>query len=92
MLELHAPEEVCEEPDPIRPTNLIMSPIQWSPEPATSSNAFAATPPGCPPGLQHVPREQRTPLMHFVHLSLGNDHPGANSTLSLLKDRYWPGM
>ncbi len=44
-------------------------------------------------GVQYVSRTQRTPLIHSVHTSLGTGHPGANSTLSLLKNRYWwPNM
>ncbi|KAL0185649.1 hypothetical protein M9458_017319, partial [Cirrhinus mrigala] len=72
---------------------LIISPIQWNPNPETSSNASTATPLGCPPGLRYVSRTQRTLLIHFAHFSLGTGHPGANSTLSLLKDHFWwPNM
>ncbi len=40
-----------------------------------------------------VPRIQRTPLIHSTHTSLGTGHPGVNTTLSLLKDRFWwPNM
>ncbi len=42
---------------------------------------------------QYVPRTQRTPLIHTTHTSLGTGHPGANATLSLLRDRFWwPNM
>ncbi len=90
---LHAPEEVSEEPELIISKEIIVSPIQWTSNPATPSNASTATPPGCPQGLQYVTRAQRTPLIHFAHTSLGTGHPGANDTLSLLKDRFWwPNM
>ncbi len=52
-----------------------------------------ASPPGCPPGAQYVTRTQRTLLIHSAHSSLDTGHPGANATLSLLKDHYWwPNM
>ncbi len=42
---------------------------------------------------QNVPRTQRTPLIHSTHTSLGTGHPGVNTTLSLLRDRFWwPNM
>ncbi len=51
------------------------------------------TPSGCPPEVQYVARTQCTPLIHSVHASLGTGHPGANRTLSLLKNHYWwPNM
>lgn len=67
-----------------------MSPIQWSRDQPTSSNASEATPLGCPHSFQCVPRTQHTPL---ILSSRGTGHPGANGTLSLLKYRFWwPNM
>ncbi len=87
------PEEVSEEPEPIISNKIFVSPIQWTSNPATSSNASTATPPGCPQGLQYVTRAQRTPLIDSAHTSLGTGYPGANSTLSMLKDLFWwPNM
>ncbi len=68
------------------------SPIQWT-SPPVASTTPPANPPGCPPDHQYVPRTQRTPLIHSTHTSLGTGHPGANATLSLLRDRFWwPNM
>ncbi len=90
---LHAPEEVEDPPNSIIPESMFVCPIQWNPDSAPSSNVSTATPPGCPPDAQYVPRLQRTQLVHSAHSSLGTGHPGANTTLSLLKDRYWwPNM
>ncbi|KAL0159232.1 hypothetical protein M9458_042957, partial [Cirrhinus mrigala] len=86
---LHSLEEVNEEPEPFIFKEFIVSAIQWNPNPETSSNASTATVPGCPPGLQYGSRAQHTPLIHSAHSSLGTGHPGANSTLSLLKDCFW---
>ncbi len=89
---IHTPEECKEEPEGIIPTEMISSPIQWTSPPVASSNP-PANPPGCPPDHQYVPRIQRTPLIHSTHTSLGTGHPGVNTTLSLLKDRFWwPNM
>lgn len=50
-------------------------------------------PPGCPPRLQYVTKAQCTPLILSANSSLGTGHPGANNTLSLLKDCFWwPNM
>ncbi len=89
---IHTPEESKEEPEGIIPTEIISSPIQWTSPPVASSNP-PANPPGCPPDHQYVPRIQRTPLILSTHTSLGTGHPGVNTTLSLLKDRFWwPNM
>ncbi len=90
---LHALVEEEDPPESIIPESIFVCPIQWNPESAPSSNASTASPPGCPPGAQYITRTQRTLLIHSAHSSLGTGHPGANATLSLLKDRYWwPNM
>jgi len=82
---IHCLEENNEDPEPIIPERLIVSPISWSEETPPKSNASTSIPPGCPPGLKYVPRSRRTPLIHSTHTSLGTGHPGVNETLSLLK-------
>ncbi len=90
---LYTSNESEERPVSILPAKIIISPIQWNPDPETPAKATTATPPGCPPGLHYVPRTQHTSLIHSAHSSLGTGHPGANNTLSLLKNRYWwPNM
>ncbi|KAK3575091.1 hypothetical protein QTP86_020705 [Hemibagrus guttatus] len=90
---LHGREEPSEEPEPILPEKLFVSPISWSEETLPESNPHTSTPPGCPPGLQFIPREQRSALLHSTHTSLGTGHPGTQGTLSLLRQRFWwPGM
>ena len=89
----HAPETISEEPEPILPEGLLVSPITWSAETIPSSNASANTPPGSPPDRQYITRTRHTPLIHAAHTSLGTGHPGVNETLSLLKERFWwPNM
>ncbi len=91
-LETNAPEDSKEEPEWIIPAEIIFSPIQWTSPPVASSNP-PANPPSCPPDHQYVPRTQRTPLIHSTHTSLGTGHPGVNTTLSLLRNRFWwPNM
>ncbi|XP_051752594.1 uncharacterized protein LOC127514149 [Ctenopharyngodon idella] len=90
---LYTPEESNEVPEPILPENIIVSPIKWSETTIPSSNASTNTLPGCPIGLQYINRIQCTPLIHSSHTLLGTGHPGANETLSLLKERFWwPNM
>ncbi|KAK3524080.1 hypothetical protein QTP70_018012 [Hemibagrus guttatus] len=90
---IHSPEESTDDPEPIIPKKLFVSPITWSEETLPESSASTNTPPGCPQGLQYIPRTRRTPLIHSSHTSLGTGHPGVNETLSLLKQRFcWPNM
>ncbi|KAK3565620.1 hypothetical protein QTP86_012943 [Hemibagrus guttatus] len=90
---LHGQEEPSEEPEPILPEKLFVSPISWSGETLPESDAHTSTPPGCSPGLQFIPRAQRSSLLHSTHASLGTGHPGIQGTLSLLRQRFWwPGM
>ncbi|KAK3562595.1 hypothetical protein QTP86_002072 [Hemibagrus guttatus] len=93
LLRLHGREEPSEEPEPILPEKLFVSPISWSEEMLPESNPHTSTPPGCPPGLRFIPREQRSALLHSTHTSLGTGHPGTQGTLSLLRQCFWwPGM
>ncbi|KAK3535970.1 hypothetical protein QTP70_022856, partial [Hemibagrus guttatus] len=90
---LHGQEEPSEEPEPILPKKLFISPISWSEETLPESDAHTSTPPGCPPGLRFIPRAQHSSLLHSTHTSLGTGHPGTQGTLSLLRQRFWwPGM
>ncbi|KAL0150076.1 hypothetical protein M9458_054735, partial [Cirrhinus mrigala] len=82
------PEDMSETPSNIIPTHLIVSPIEWTSPPAVATPE-PRTLPGCPPGCQFIPQTQRVDLIHSTHVSLGTGHPGANSTLSLLYERFW---
>ncbi|KAK3516483.1 hypothetical protein QTP70_018758 [Hemibagrus guttatus] len=90
---LHSQEEPSEEPEPILPEKLFISPISWSEETLPESDAHTSTLPGCPPGLRFIPQAQRSSLLHSTHTSLGTGHPGTQGTLSLLRQCFWwPGM
>ncbi|KAK3506886.1 hypothetical protein QTP70_030924 [Hemibagrus guttatus] len=90
---IHSPEESTDDPEPIIPEKLFVSPIIWSEETLPESSASTNTPLGCPQGLQYIPRTRCTPLIHSSHTSLGTGNPGVNETLSLLKQRFWwPNM
>ncbi|KAK3556977.1 hypothetical protein QTP70_022326 [Hemibagrus guttatus] len=82
---LYSPDIANDDPEPILPEKLFTSPISWSEDTLPKPDA----PPGCPPGLQFIPRSQRTSLIHSTHASLGTGHPGIKGTLSLLQQRFW---
>uniref|UniRef100_A0A3Q3LFZ5 Gypsy retrotransposon integrase-like protein 1 n=1 Tax=Mastacembelus armatus TaxID=205130 RepID=A0A3Q3LFZ5_9TELE len=87
-------DEDCdtELPENILPSDVFAAPIQWT-SPTLPDPADQRTPPGCPPGLQYVPRLQRKSLIHSAHSSVGTGHPGVTATLGLLKGSYWwPNM
>ncbi|KAK3527972.1 hypothetical protein QTP86_013081 [Hemibagrus guttatus] len=82
---IYGPDIASEDPEPVLPEKIFASPISWSEGMLPESGA----PPGCPPGLQFIPRSHRTSLIHATHVSLGTGHPGIKGTLSLLQQRFW---
>ncbi|KAI2654647.1 Transposon Tf2-11 polyprotein [Labeo rohita] len=82
------------EPEPIVPSNLIVSPIVWEmDENIRSATLQEAAPPDCPEGKIFVPLALRQNLLDTAHRSLGSGHPGSQRTLSLIQSRYWwPNM
>ncbi|KAL0161463.1 hypothetical protein M9458_045188, partial [Cirrhinus mrigala] len=89
---LFEPDEATDTPSNIIPSQIIISPIEWTSPPAVATPE-PRTLPGCPPGRQFIPRTQRVDLIHTTHTSLGTGHPGANNTLSLLSECFWwPNM
>ncbi|KAL0197572.1 hypothetical protein M9458_006112, partial [Cirrhinus mrigala] len=78
---LHSTEQPVE-PEPIVPSNLIISPIVWD------ATLQEAAPPECPEGKIFVPLALRQNLLDTAHRSLGSGHPGSQRTLSLLQSRY----
>ncbi|KAK3519931.1 hypothetical protein QTP70_008026 [Hemibagrus guttatus] len=82
---IYGPDIASEDPEPVLPEKIFASPISWSEGTLPESGA----PPGCPPGLQFIPRSHRTSLIHVTHVSLGTGHPGIKGTLSLLQQRFW---
>ncbi|KAK3549321.1 hypothetical protein QTP70_034549 [Hemibagrus guttatus] len=82
---LYGPDIANDDPEPILPEKIFASPISWSEDTLPESDA----PPGCPPGLQSIPRSHCTSLIHSTHVSLGTGHPGIKATLLLLQQRFW---
>ncbi|KAI2668646.1 Transposon Tf2-9 polyprotein [Labeo rohita] len=85
---IHSTEETQEPIEPILSDKIFVNPIQWTTPPVASDPAPEA-PPDCPPHRRFVPPDERIPLIHSSHTSLGTGHPGTNRTLSLLQDRFW---
>ncbi|KAI2646962.1 Transposon Tf2-9 polyprotein [Labeo rohita] len=85
---IHSTEETQEPIEPILSDKIFVNPIQWTTLPVASDPAPEA-PPDCPPHRRFVPPDERIPLIHSSHTSLGTGHPGTNRTLSLLQDRFW---
>ncbi|KAI2657118.1 Transposon Tf2-8 polyprotein [Labeo rohita] len=86
----HWLEDQPVEPEPIVPSNLIVSPIVWEmDEDIRSATLQEAAPPKCPEGKIFVPLTLRQDLLDTAHRSPGSGHPGSQQTLSLLQSRYW---
>ncbi|KAL0161733.1 hypothetical protein M9458_045458, partial [Cirrhinus mrigala] len=89
---LHAPDDQPDKQEPILPETLFVNPIQWVTPPASNEPA-PEVPAECPPHRRFIPLQERIPLIHSLHTSVGTGHPGINKTLSLLQDRFWwPAM
>ncbi|KAI2660449.1 Transposon Tf2-11 polyprotein [Labeo rohita] len=82
------------EPEPIIPSNLIISPILWEQDNNIRHTTLQdPAPPEYPEGKIFVPRSQRLTLLGTAHQSPGSGHPCNQRTLSLLQTRYWwPSM
>ncbi|KAL0163719.1 hypothetical protein M9458_039472, partial [Cirrhinus mrigala] len=82
------------DPEPILPSELIVSPIVWELDQAIQQATLQEpAPPDCPEGKIYVPRSQRQVLLGTAHGTPGSGHPGSSRTLSLLQSRYWwPSM
>ncbi|KAL0151195.1 hypothetical protein M9458_053386, partial [Cirrhinus mrigala] len=82
------------EPEPIIPSNLIISPILWEQDDTIRQATLQEpAPPECPEGKIFVPRSQRLTLLGTAPQSPGSGHPGSQRSLLLLQTRYWwPGM
>ncbi|KAI2645188.1 Transposon Tf2-11 polyprotein [Labeo rohita] len=90
---LHSTDQPVE-PEPIVPSNLIVSPIIWEmDEDIRSATLQEAASPECPEGKIFVPLALRQDLLDTAHRSPGSGHPGSQRTLSLIQSRYWwPSM
>ncbi|XP_048860226.1 uncharacterized protein LOC125727500 [Brienomyrus brachyistius] len=53
------------------------------------ANEGRSPPPGCPPGVQYVPRGHREALLRWVHAHHSSGHPGVNTTQRMMSRRYW---
>ncbi|KAL0148462.1 hypothetical protein M9458_056272, partial [Cirrhinus mrigala] len=90
----HFSSDCPSEPEPIIPSNLIVSPILWVQDVDIRQAILQEpAPPECPEGKIYVPRSQPQPLLGAAHQSPGSGHPGSKRTLSLLQTHYWwPSM
>ncbi|KAL0153116.1 hypothetical protein M9458_051572, partial [Cirrhinus mrigala] len=81
-------------PEPIIPSDVIVSPIIWDMDQEIQQATLQEpAPPAYPEGKIYVPRSQRHPLLGAAHQSLGSGNPGSRRTLSLLQTHYWwPSM
>ncbi|KAL0170950.1 hypothetical protein M9458_035546 [Cirrhinus mrigala] len=81
------------DPEPIIPSNLIVSPIIWDLD-REIQQATLKEPAllECPEGKTYVPRSKRQTLLGTAHRSPGSGHPGSRRTLLLQSRYWWPSM
>ncbi|KAL0164369.1 hypothetical protein M9458_040122, partial [Cirrhinus mrigala] len=93
LSQLHSLDQSAD-PEPILPSNLIVSPIIWEMDnDIHKATLQEAAPPECPEGKIYVPQALRQSLLGAAHRSPGSGHPGSQRTLLLLQSRYWwPSM
>ncbi|KAI2647109.1 Transposon Tf2-9 polyprotein [Labeo rohita] len=86
--------DASSDPEPILPSELIVSPIVWELDQAIQQATLQEpAPPDCPEGKIYVPLSQRQVLLGTAYGTPGSGHPGSSRTLSLIQSRYWwPSM
>ncbi len=81
--------------EPTQPENvisptIIISPIQWDIiTEIDQANNEHAIPPECPRDKLFVPETLRKRTIDQVHTALSSGHPGINTTIQLLQNRFW---
>ncbi|KAL0151631.1 hypothetical protein M9458_053032, partial [Cirrhinus mrigala] len=82
--------EAISDPEPILPSELIVSPIIWDLDQAIQQATLQEpAPPECPEGKTYVPLSQRQTLLGTAHGAPSSGHPGSSRILSLIQSRYW---
>ncbi|KAI2646374.1 Transposon Tf2-9 polyprotein [Labeo rohita] len=86
----HFSPDATSDPEPIIPSDLIVSPIIWDLDQAIQQATLQEPAPlECPEGKTYVPLSQRQTLLGTAHGAPGSGHPGSSRTLSLIQSRYW---
>lgn len=72
---LHTPDETPEQPEPVLPFSLIVSPIQW--EQIAEATLSEPALPGCPAGRIYVPKtlEYNSCILLILHWALATQGP-----------------
>ncbi|KAI2646180.1 Transposon Tf2-8 polyprotein [Labeo rohita] len=86
--------DATSDPEPILPSEIIVSPIVWEMDQSIQQATLQEpAPPECPEGKIYVPLSQCQILLGTAHGTPGSGHPGSSRTLSLIQSRYWwPSM
>ncbi|KAI2661335.1 Transposon Tf2-6 polyprotein [Labeo rohita] len=87
---LHESSQPTNPPEPLLPTSVIVAPVNWDIMTEISeAQAQDPPPPDCPANLTFVPPDLRSRVLAEVHSVPSSGHPGIESTLHLLSNRFW---
>lgn len=76
----HTPDEIPDQPEPVLPSSLIVSPIQWDIEEQIAEATLSEPAlPGCPAGRIYVPKTLRLQLITFCSLFIWHWPPRDNT-------------
>lgn len=75
---------------PILPSMVILAPIQWDIMTEVSeAQTNSPAPLECPPDRTYVPVGLRPRVIQWIHESPSTGHPGINTTIELVANRFW---
>lgn len=82
-----AEPEVRDSTEPIIPSNLILSPLQWGI--VDRINVREPVPANCPPEKRYVPASFQTKIINWSHRKPAMGHPGVDPMVEVVRRGYW---
>ncbi len=87
---LHESDSQSPDQEPIVPSTIILTPVQWDILTEITEAQVTDPPPAeTPRNLTYVPQVLRQRVMQLVHSNPSSGHPGIAATLQLLNNKFW---
>ncbi|KAL0164214.1 hypothetical protein M9458_039967, partial [Cirrhinus mrigala] len=87
---MHEPDHAPQPPTTILPSTVLLAPVTWDVmTEITEAQAQDPPPADCPRDLTYVPLALRPRILSEVHSTPSSGHPGIETTIDLLHNRFW---
>ncbi|KAI2652199.1 Transposon Tf2-9 polyprotein [Labeo rohita] len=87
---IHEPDHAPQPPTTILPSTVLLAPVTWDVmTEITEAQAQDPPPADCPRDLTYVPLALRPRILSEVHSTPSSGHPGIETTIDLLHNRFW---